>query len=310
LTGTIFRVAYDSNANLAYGLDATNKKLAKIDLLSGAVTYVDVSHVPNDGCVDPKRGRLFVVNKDGSNTITEYRADDLTSIRDMLWTPNDIAGPMGMQPGAHYQIYCAIDRLYAVDIGSMLFTVDGLDSSAPVVTQTTVPAVGSLAYNAAATDLYDWFGSWASHGFPSGAVHILASDFTVVDRLPNNVDTLATYPPDPPALLDETRGLLIAKHQILDAANLSHIVHTLPGTFTFPIGNSENAFALDTKRGRLAAMSSSLYAIPQYTVVYEMAQFTEVARTTTRPDQIFFDTFGALWALSTAQGTLSSQIVP
>ena len=82
LSGKIFRVAYDPTANVAYGLDATNTRIAKIDLATGTTSYVSVAHVPNDACVDSARGRLFVVNK-GSQTITEYATNNLSAVRDI-----------------------------------------------------------------------------------------------------------------------------------------------------------------------------------------------------------------------------------
>ena len=129
LNNEIFRVAYDPTSNVAYGLDATNRRLAKIDLTSGSATYADVVQVPNDGCVDTKRGRLFVVNK-GSSLITEYSTTDLQAVRNITWA--------GMEWGpadTTFEIHCAADRLYVVD-GAWapgLFTVDGLDTPNPVV---------------------------------------------------------------------------------------------------------------------------------------------------------------------------------
>jgi hypothetical protein len=63
LNGKISRLTSDRPNHVAYGLDATNRAIAKIHLASGAVTYTPVVQVPNDACVDQARGRLFAVNK-------------------------------------------------------------------------------------------------------------------------------------------------------------------------------------------------------------------------------------------------------
>jgi hypothetical protein len=142
LSGKIFRVAYDPVAHLAYGLDATNRRLAKIDLTAGSATLADVLQIPNDGCLDAKRGRLFVVNK-GSSLITEYRTADLTAVRDINWAGTDW-GPTD----THFKIYCAPERLYVVD-GAWapgLFTVEGLAAT---------PADGSDGGNGAEIDAGD-----------------------------------------------------------------------------------------------------------------------------------------------------------
>ncbi len=165
LNGKIFRVVYDAAANVAYGLDATNRRLAKIDLASSEGTYVDVVQVPNDGCLDPARGRLFVVNK-GSSLVTEYDTKDLSSVRDIAWTGTDW-GP----DATEFKIYCTPDRVYVVD-GAWapgLFSIDGLDGKEPVVSDHSmeIAGVGGLVVNQAQTDLYYWY----QYGWDAGLLN-------------------------------------------------------------------------------------------------------------------------------------------
>lgn len=123
LAGAVFRVAYDPGSNAAYGLDATNERLSKIDLESGAVSYADAEEAPNAACVAAARGRLFVVRK-STNAISEYDTDDLSKVRDIAWAPVD-SDPLL----THFEIHCAPDRLCVADGATSpgLFTVTGLD---------------------------------------------------------------------------------------------------------------------------------------------------------------------------------------
>jgi hypothetical protein len=299
LSGKIFRVAYDPTANVAYGLDAANRRLAKIDIASGTVTYGNVVQVPNDGCVDVKRGRLFVVNK-GSSLLTEYTTDDLKSVRDITWGGTDW-GPTETT----FEIHCAPDRLYVVD-GAWspgLFTVDGLDDANPVVTDHTskVAGVGSLVVNEAATDLYYWYQVGWSAGLLSTSVRrLLTSDLSQIDQSSANVPSFNRDPLDAPILLDETRGLIFNKDKIFDSTNLAKVVYTLPSKFDTFNGAAENAYALDPAHGFVATKN----------FVYELTRYDIVAPTiTTTADQMFFDTSGTLWFLSIADGALEAQFV-
>jgi hypothetical protein len=299
LNGKISRVAYDPTANVVYGMDATNRRLAKIDLASGSTTYGDIVQVPNDGCVDAKRGRLFVVNK-GSTLLTEYRTSDLTSVRDIPWTGTDW-GPTE----THFKIYCTPDRLYVVDgaWAPALFTVDGLDGANPIATDHTAQAagVGGLAVTDSESNLYYWYQYGWSAGVLNTAVHrLVASTLGELDVSPSNVPSFTRDPLDAPLLLDETRGLVFAKNIIFDATNLTKVIYSLPSSFDSFYGAAENAYALDATNGRLATKN----------YVYELTRYSIVTPTLApKADQLFFDTSGALWFLSTSGGTLSSQIV-
>ncbi len=299
LSGKVFRVAYDASANLAYGLDATNRTLSKIDLASGTAKYADVVQVPNDACVDEKRGRLFVVNK-GSSVITEYDTADLTAVRDITWAGTD-EGPTE----THFKIYCAPDKLYVVDgaWSPALFTVEGLDGAAPVATDHTaqVAGVGGLAVNSAATDLYYWNQVGWSAGLLSTFVsRLLTTDLSEIDKSSTSVPSFSREPLDAPLLLDETRGLVFVKNKIFDVLNLSKVIYTLPSVVDTFDGAAENAYALDATHGLLATKN----------FVYELSRYDIVAPTLTpTADQEFFDADGTLWFLSVADGSLQAQIV-
>jgi hypothetical protein len=117
---------------------------------------------------------------------------------------------------------------------------------------------------------------------------------------PSNVPSFTRDPLDAPLLLDETRGLVFAKNIIFDATNLTKVIYSLPSSFDSFYGAAENAYALDATNGRLATKN----------YVYELTRYSIVTPTLApKADQLFFDTSGALWFLSTSGGTLSSQIV-
>jgi hypothetical protein len=299
LSGKIFRVAYDPVANIAYGMDAANRRLARIDLAAGKATYADIVQVPNDGCVDAKRGRLFVVNK-GSSLITEYGTSDLKAVRDIAWTGKDWG-----ESTTHYKIYCGPDKLYVVD-GAWapgLFTVSGLDGAAPAATdQTTlVSGVGGLVLNAAATDLYFWYQyGWSAGVLSTSVKRLTAATLAMVDQTASTVPSFTRDPLDAPILLDEARSLVFAKNKIFDATNLTKVIFSLPSTFDSFNGAAENAYALDAKRGLMATRN----------YVYELDRFGIVAPTITgAADQMFFDASGTLWFLSVSAGALQAQTV-
>ena len=299
LSGKIFRVAYDATTNIAYGLDATNRRLSKIDLASGTATYANVVQVPNDGCVDARRGRLYVVNK-GSTLITEYATSDLTAVRDITWAGMDW-GPTE----THFKITCAPDKLYVVDgaWAPALFTVEGLDSATPTVTDrtATVSGVGGLALNAAATDLYYWYQyGWSAGSLSTSVRRLQSSNLAMIDQSSASVPSFTRDPLDAPILLDETRGLVFVKNKVFDILNLARLVYSLPSTFDTFSGAAENAYALDAQRGRLATKN----------YVYDLVRYDIVTPTImSRADQMFFDASGVLWFLSVPDGALKAQVV-
>jgi hypothetical protein len=296
LDGKIFRVVYDPVDNVAYGLDATNRRLSKIDLTSGDATYADVVQVPNGACLDAKRERLFVVNK-GSSLITEYDTSDLSAVRDISWSGTDW-GPTE----THFEIHCSPDRLYVVDgaWAPALFTVEGLDDDEPSVTDHTeqVAGVGGLVLNQAATELYYWYQSGWSAGLLSTGVHRLrTSDLSEVD-VTGDVADFNRDPLDAPVLLDETRGLVFSKNKIFDATNLTKVVYSLPSSFDVFNGAAENVYALDVERGRIATKN----------YVYDLVRYEIIAPTlVSYADQLFFDASGGLWFLSISKGQLVRQ---
>ncbi len=131
LEGKIFRVAYDAVANVAYGLDATNMRIGKIDLTTGLITYVPVAHVPNDGCVDSARGRLFVVNK-GSPDHHRVRGRQ-PGVRSRHPVDEHGPGPPPRRSSRSSARTTGCTRSMAPPPPA-LFTVEGLDGTAPVVT--------------------------------------------------------------------------------------------------------------------------------------------------------------------------------
>jgi len=299
LTGTVFRIVYDTTTNVAYGLDAVNRQLSRIDMASGTTKYVPVVQVPNAGCVDDKRNRLFVVNK-GSSLITEYASDTLAKIRDITWPAMDW-GPTA----TWFKIYCAADKLYAVDASWApgLFTVEGLDGATPVVTDrsATISGVGGLALTASGTDFYYWY----QYGWNAGVLSTYVSrrhtiDLSEVDKTATSLTNFTRDPLDVPLLLDETRGLVFAKNKVFDILNLTRVIYTLPGTFDTFNGAAENAYALDSARG-LVASKNFVYSLDRYDVVAEVL--------VPSPDQLFFTTDGTLWSLSVAQRSLIGQSV-
>jgi hypothetical protein len=299
LTGTVFRVVYDPTTNVAYGLDAVNRQLSRIDMATGATKYVPVVQVPNAGCVDDNRHRLFVVNK-GSSLITEYASDTLAKVRDITWPAMDW-GPTS----TWFKITCAADKLYAVDASWApgLFTVEGLDGATPVVTDrsATISGVGGLALTASGTDLYYWY----QYGWSAGSLNTYVSrrhtvDLSQVDRTATSLTNFTRDPLDVPVLLDETRGLVFAKNKVFDILNLTRVLYTLPGTFDTFSGAAENAYALDSAHG-LVASKNFVYSLDRYDVVAEVL--------VPSPDQLFFTTDGTLWSLSVSQGSLIGQSV-
>lgn len=299
LRGRVSRVAYDAEGNLAYGLDAINRRLVKIDLGSGDTTYADVVQVPDVGCVDRKRGRLFVVNT-GSSLITEYATSDLKAIRNIAWNGKDAT-----ETAAHFKITCAADKLFVVDAssGPGLFTVQDLDAAKPTVTDHTalVSEVGGLVLNSTAQDLYYWYQlGWSASSAASSVRRLNLADLSQIDESSTTVSAITRDPVDTPIFLDEGRGLIFVKNQILDASNLAKIVYSLPPTPRTYEAAIENIYALDPEHGLMATKG----------YVYELDHYAVVAQTITHsPDQMFFDKDGRLWMLVISGGSLQAQVV-
>ena len=295
LMGPIARVVYDTSSDLAYGLDATDHRLAKIDLESGAVSYANVTEAPADACVDAARGRLFVANQT-STLITEYRTLDLGLVRSIAWN-----GTAGDPYYARPWIYCAPDRLYLTDGASPpgLFTVEALDDASPAVLKHGAPGVGRLAFNAGATDLYYWYrDAWNGGWIDTSVHHLLAADFREVDATDPHPPNIYREPGATPIFLDASRSLALAKNKILDATDLQTLVHEMPNTDAFVGGGPADIYAFDARQGLLATM----------THVYDLDSYEAVApRLLSYSIDSFFDRKGRLW--SAGPLFLASQIV-
>ena len=115
-----------------------------------------------------------------------------------------------------------------------------------------------------------------------------------------NVPLFNRDPSDAPILLDETRGIILAKNKVFDSTNLAKVLATLPGAVELLGGALENAYALDDAHGLFASKS----------FVYELSGFTPVAETLVpAATQSFFDRDGVLWMISLAAGALEGQII-
>jgi hypothetical protein len=254
--------------------------------------------VPNAACVDASRGRLFVVNK-GSSFITEYRTSDLSPVRNIAWVGTDTS-----PADSHFEIVCAPDRLYVVDGAWMpgLYTVSDLDGSSPVASPNwIIMGVGALTRNSANTSFYYWYQhGWSAGNFNTSVHRNSTASLSEADASSTSIPNFHRNPLDAPILLDETRNLVFAKNKVFNALDLTQVVYTLPSYFDAFDGATENAYALDPRRGLLSTKE----------YVYELDRY-EVVEPTLNPDadQLFFDARGRLWFLSLSRSVLDAQVV-
>ena len=156
LNGKIFPAScLRSQVQRGIGLDATNRRLAKIDLTSGSATYANVV-CRSERRLRRRQAGTPVRGEQGQHPHHRIQHDQYQAVRNITWAGIDW-GPADTT----FEIHCAADRLYVVD-GAWapgLFTVDGLDTANPVVTDHTaqISGVGNLVLNATASDLYYWY---------------------------------------------------------------------------------------------------------------------------------------------------------
>jgi hypothetical protein len=296
----VTRVVYEPTANLAYGMDATNRQFSRIDLATGIVTIGPRTlQIPNAACLDTQRNRLFVVNK-GSSFITEYDATTLAAVRDIAWGGTD-ADPEDTQ----FRIYCGADRLYVTDgkYSPGLWIVDALDTATPRAVDhgTEASGVGSFALNAAGSDLYYAYQPyWGDCGTTTYVRRLDAIKLTQIDKSATNLASFPCGPIDSALLLDESRGLVFVRNRVFNATNLANVVYTLPSLNDVLDGLTENVYALDATRGLLATKN----------FIFELGGYTVVAATLKPPaDQLFFDKAGTLWTLTITESALKAQII-
>lgn len=299
LSGDVSRVVYAPATHRVYGLDANARKLSIIDLTSGDQQTREVIQVPDAACVDQARARLVVVNK-GSSIISEYGLDDLMPVREYSWAAAD-ANPAG----SHFQVYCAGDKLYLLDAAAPpgLSVVESLAAERPTVEDHSaqISGVTALAFKSDHSEFYTWFQEAGGATSDAAIRRHAANGLSQLDQTPEpSNDPLLRGGLSSPLLLDERRGLLIAKTALFDAQDLSKRIYTLPELDTLALAHSELAYALDAGHGWLATRR----------YVYELDRYTVVSRTaTTAADQMFFDHDGLLWYLNTAKHTLSAQVI-
>jgi outer membrane protein assembly factor BamB len=291
LRGRVDRIAYEPVANIAYGVDSTNRRITATDLATGITRYANIAAVPEAACADVARSRLFVVSEAGY--IEERSLRTLELLRVIPWLQAGHAD--------HYHIYCGVDRLYVVISGWIpeLWTIEQLDTCpmASDRSSSTPYGVGDLALNSDQTEL----AYWSQHnGLGYSEVRRMSlSDWSELAHSTLGMDSgLNREPLDTPLLWDSGRGLILVKSQIFDATTLE-VEYTMrsPGDDSWSPA-AENAYALDAARGRFATRQS----------IRSLDDF-RVLGATMRADaaQYLFDRDGRLRLLFPDDGVLACQ---
>jgi hypothetical protein len=238
---------------------------------------------------------VFVVNT-GSTIVSQHALDSLDLVGQFDW-----GAPTYAHNEVHFHIHCGKDRLYLVDgmWAPGLWTIEDLDGTPTTVDRTEMVAgVGDLALSDDESSLYLWYQyGWGAGLAGTSVKRFSIPDFTLLDETDEGYsDGFYRDPLDTPILLDESRGVVLAKNRLLDPLNLNRVIFTITSPRDRSTdGAEENAYAADFVRGRFATKKN----------VYSLDDIVSI-RSISRPDasQLLFDRNGRLYFLETAQNSL------
>lgn len=300
LSAKLKRVIFDDAANMAYGLDAENRKLWVIDLTAKKeVSSFDLVATPSDGCIIPSRHTLYIANW-GNTVITEFDLTTHTQQNRITWPAAEVASQRGLV--WDYDIYCQPDRLilldatfgpkpWVIDLNNPLLSAKAIQTGRVLIGSTShEQGIGDLVFTADENEFYYWFqAGWDAGWAGSEVLHarLEGDQFVNLEQAGLQYPQLERDPFDTPIFLDVATGRLITKQILINIQTLSKV------EFVFDRG--QNIYAVDWGRN-LAASKQSIYDLNTFRVVGQVPS--------TSADQLHFAADGTLYVLSNADGVL------
>jgi len=299
LKSAVRKIVVDSASNMAYGVDAANKRIAFIDLAKKTlVTYLDLIYVPSDLCIDSKRGQMFIVNT-GSSFISAYDLNSKQLVKNISWPAPTYANAF---PGddVHFHIACQTDRLFVVDANwspaPWIIPLDGVSKPVGFFEKAqgngdgTGRSIGDFVFTENENEFYYWKQYGWNAGIANTSVYHVRIDDTKITELSTSANGSFAGnrdPRDTPIFYDARSRRIITKVFVLNAGNLMQTIYKFPYD-SYYINKNEDLYAVDWEHG-LAVSKRNIYSLDTYNVIKPVP--------IPNKDAYFFDGQGTLYVL-------------
>ncbi|KTD84666.1 S-layer homology domain-containing protein [Paenibacillus etheri] len=231
LGGTVVDAVYSSADNKVYAIDQAFKNLIVVDTASQSVIQkISLPYKPAGLTLSEDRTKLYIVNKDASNLVTELSLSDYSVTRSLTY-PN----MADSRDFSDRHIYSKSGRLYVVlgDWSPTLLIFDE-ETFQPSPGNAKINGIGDMVFSSDNSKFY----YWSQYGWDAGSANSTVYTYSIhEDGSFTNVDqSVLAYPEmdrdplDTPALLVENLGMIIVKNKAFNKDNLQEVKGTFPET--------------------------------------------------------------------------------
>lgn len=276
--GTIVDVQYDSINGKVYAIDEAFRNLYTVDLASQSiVNTVKLPYKPSSLTLSEDGAKLYIVNDNENNLVTEVRLSDYTIVRHL----NYVSTP-DSRDFSQRHIYNNAGYLYVV-MGDWEPTLLVFDETTfgQVTYSPSIIGIGDMAFTSDNSKFYYWY----QYGWDAGnagsdvyAYSISGTTFTKTDQSQLGYPNMGRDPLDTPILLLEGKGIVIAKDKVFSINDLSQVVGEFP----------EAIYAVSPS-GDTVVGKNGVYDVNSYQKIETLSLETAI--------KIFYDYSGTLYYL-------------
>ncbi|MEK3687002.1 S-layer homology domain-containing protein [Paenibacillus sp. FSL R10-2736] len=230
LGGTVVDAVYDSADTKVYAIDQAFRKLIVVDTASQTVIEkVSLPYKPAGLTVSEDGTKLYIVNKDADNLVTEVSLSDYSVTRTLVY-PN----PPDSRDFSDRHIYNKSGHLYIVlgDWSPTLLVFDEATFQLSRDNIITDDGIGDMVFTSDNSKFYYWsqYGWDAGYAGSDVYAYSINEDGSIikVDESILEYPGLTREPMDAPALLVESLGMIIVKNKAFNKDNLQEIKGTFP----------------------------------------------------------------------------------
>lgn len=273
--GTIVDVQIDSLNGKAYAIDEAFRNLYTVDLESQSIVNTfKLPYKPSGLTLSGDGTKLYIVNDDENNLVTEVRLTDYAIVRHL----NYVSTP-DSSDSSHRHIYENDGYLYVV-MGDWEPTLLVFNETTfgQITYSPSIKGIGDMAFTNNKTKFYYWYQNGGNAGSNVYAYSINGTTFTKTDQSQLGYPNMSRDPLDTPILILEDKELVIAKDKVFNINDLAQVVGEFP----------EAIYAVSPS-GDTVVGKNGIYDLNSYQKIETLSLETAI--------KIFYDNSGTLYYL-------------
>lgn len=228
LGGTVVDAVYASNDNKVYAIDQAFHNLIVVDTTSQSITQkIPLPYKPAGLTLSEDGSKLYIVNRDASNLVTEVSLIDYSVTRNLQYL-----NTADSRDFSDRHIYNKSGRLYVV-LGDWSPTLLIFDEASfqPSPGNAEINGVGEMVFTGDHSKFYFWSQYGWDAGLAGSDVYAYSTNrdgIVKVDQSNLGYPNMERDPLDTPTILVESQGMLIAKNKAFNMYNLQEVIGTFP----------------------------------------------------------------------------------